>query len=148
MSFAAHLLRTRPAEYLLFSTWHMAREDIERLNAWLQSGHVGRVDAYIGEIFRGSYPTEYGALCQTVRIGGGRVATFRNHSKVFCIACAEEAFVIESSANINTNPRCENTVVTKSKELYLHHKHYFDEVRAFNANDFPTWTPYSPNPQD
>lgn len=141
MSFAAHLLATRTASYMLFSTWHLAKDDIEQLHAWLQSRKVEHADAYIGEIFRGSYPAEYGALCSTVRQHGGRVATFRNHSKVFCIACADERFVIESSANINTNPRCENTVLTKSADLYAHHKAYFDSVRGFNQSDFPTWTP-------
>lgn len=141
MSFAAHILRERPAQYMLFSTWHLARDDIERVNAWLASGHVATCDAYVGEIFRGSYPTEYGALCSTVRPYGGRVATFRNHSKVFCLACNNERFVIESSANLNTNPRCENTVVTKSAALYEHHKRFFDEVRAFNAQEFAAWTP-------
>jgi hypothetical protein len=142
MSFAAHLLRTRSASYMLFSTWHMAADDIERLNLWLQTGTVARCDAYIGEIFRNSYPREYGALCSTIRPCGGRVCTFRNHSKVFCIAAGDERFTIESSANINTNPRCENTVLTKSATLYAHHKRYFDEVHAFNAADFPQWTPH------
>jgi hypothetical protein len=142
ISFAAHLLRIRRARFMLFSTWHMASDDIERLNLWLHSGTVARCDAYIGEIFRNSYPKEYGALCSSIRSCKGRVCTFRNHSRVFCIAAGEERFVIESSANINTNPRCENTVITKSRSLYDHHKRYFDEVRAFNAAEWPQWTPH------
>lgn len=141
MSYAAHILRTRKAKFMLFSTWHLAKDDIEKMNEWLVNKQVTTCDAYIGEIFRGSYPTEYGALCSTIRAYDGRVATFRNHSKVFCIDCGDEQFVIESSANLNTNPRCENTVITKSKELFEHHKHFFDEVRAFNKQDFPEWKP-------
>lgn len=38
------------------------------------------------------------------------------------------AFVIESSANINTNPRTENTVVTIDEGLYRFHKDYFDGI--------------------
>jgi hypothetical protein len=141
MSYAAHILATRRATYMLMSTWHLAKDDIERLHAWLTDGTVAHCDAYIGEIFRNSYPTEYGALCSTLRPHGGRVATFRNHSKVFCIDCGAERFVVESSANVNTNPRCENTVLTKSADLYAHHKRYFDAVHAFNAAEFPGWTP-------
>ena len=142
LSFAAHVLATRKATYMLFSTWHLAKDDIERFHLRLTDGTVQRADAYVGEIFRNSYPTEYGALCSTMRAHGGRVATFRNHSKVFCIECPGEFFVIESSANINTNPRCENTVLTKSKPLYLHHKAYFDYVQPFNAKEFPEWMPH------
>lgn len=58
-----------------------------------------------------------------------------------CLSCGPERFTIQSSANVNTNPRCENTVLTNDATLYAHHKRYFDEIHAFNAHEFPGWTP-------
>lgn len=73
-------------------------------------------------------------------LGGGRVAIFRNHSKVFLCRAGARAWVIESSANINTNPRTENTVITSDLGLYEHHKAYFDSIKSF-ARDFDEWQP-------
>lgn len=140
LSFVAHILKTQRLDYVAFSTWCMAVADVDQLNAWIDEGRIGRLDAYVGEIFPGSYPREHGALCSTVRAAGGRVAVFRNHSKVFLLRSGDRAWVIESSANINTNPRTENTCITADFDLYLHHKRFFDSVRSF-ARDFDDWRP-------
>lgn len=72
--------------------------------------------------------------------GGGRVCVTRNHAKLFLCRRGALAWVVESSANINTNPRMENTVITADYGLYQHHKTYLDGLRSF-ARDFDRWTP-------
>ncbi len=140
MSFVAHLMRDRVIDYIAFSTWCMAVDDVLRLRRWHETGRLGRVDAYVGEIFPGSYAREHAALCELCELCGGRVAVFRNHSKVFLLRSGDRAWVVESSANINTNPRTEQTVITADMGLFLHHKGYFDEIRSFNR-DFDDWSP-------
>lgn len=140
LSFLAHLLTSTALDYVALSTWCMAVDDVEKLGLWLRNQRIGRLDAYVGEIFPGSYAKEHAALCETVRPGGGRVAIFRNHSKVFLCRAGSRAWVIESSANINTNPRTENTVITSDMALFEHHKAYFDSIKSF-ARDFDEWTP-------
>lgn len=143
LSFLAHLLASRKMRFVAFSTWCMALEDVKRIEAWLQCGAIGRVDAYVGEIFPGQYADAHEHLCKVVRPAGGRVCVFRNHSKVFLCESADDAehWVIESSANINTNPRAENTVITADAGLFHHHKAFFDAVRSF-GRDFDAWTPF------
>lgn len=140
LSFVAHIIKHHRLDYVAFSTWCMALDDVDQLNAWIEEDRIARLDAYVGEIFPGSYAREHGALCSTVRATSGRVAVFRNHSKVFLLRSGARAWVIESSANINTNPRTENTCITADFGLYEHHKRYFDSIRSFNR-DFDTWTP-------
>lgn len=140
LSYLAHLLKTQRMDYVMLSTWCMAREDVARLGAWLTDGSIGRMDAYVGEIFPNQYSDEHAALCETVRRGGGRVCVFRNHSKIYCCRAGARRWVIESSANINTNPRAENTIITADAGLYQHHLAYFNGVRSF-ARDFDAWTP-------
>lgn len=41
------------------------------------------------------------------------------------------AFGIETSANINTNPRTENGCLTIGKEIYEFYKEYFDKIISF-----------------
>jgi hypothetical protein len=140
LSYLAHLLKHRRMNHVALSTWCMAMEDVRRIDAWLQDGTIGRLDAYVGEIFPGQYADEHAALCKAVRPAGGRVCVFRNHSKLYMCRSGADAWVIESSANINTNPRTENTTITADVEIYRHHLAYFDGVRSFNR-DFDDWTP-------
>ena len=108
--------------------------------ARLAEGKIQRLDAYVGEIFPNQYADEYAALCEIVRPAGGRVCTFKNHSKVFACCADDYALVIESSANINTNPRCENTVLTADRDLFEFQKEFFDGIKSFNRN-FDQWAP-------
>lgn len=141
LSFLKHILRQQPIEYLTFSTWCMALQDIEEMERYIQLGRIARMDSYVGEIFKGSYGNEYRQLCSLHERHGGRVAIFRNHAKVFCGFGERFDFAIESSANINTNPRTEQTVVTIDTGLALFYKKFFDGIVSFERN-FDGWKPY------
>ena len=140
LSYLAHLLKTTRMDYVALSTWCMAMEDIKQLAAWLADGTITRLDAYVGEIFPNQYSAEHAALSAIVRPAGGRVCVFRNHSKIFLCRARHRGWVIESSANINTNPRTENTTITADAALYRHHLAYFNGVRSFERH-FDDWTP-------
>lgn len=58
----------------------------------------------------------------------------RNHSKVMVLFGEKFDAVIESSANVNTNPRIENTVITVDSELALWYKNFFDGIKSFERN--------------
>lgn len=64
-----------------------------------------------------------------IETGCGRVVSFKNHSKIFAGVGEKFAFVIESSANINTNPRTEQGVITISRDLFEFYKQYFDGIK-------------------
>ena len=67
---------------------------------------------------------------------------FRNHSKVMVIHGERFDCLIESSANINTNPRAENTVVTVDRELVRAYAQLFAEIKSF-ARDYDDIAPYT-----
>jgi hypothetical protein len=140
LSYLAHALKNTAFDHVLFSTWCMAMDDVIHLGKWVTEGKIGRLEAYVGEIFPNQYAAEYEALCNIVRPTGGRVCTFKNHSKIYACKTDDYALVIESSANINTNPRCENTVLTADETLYDFQKEFFDSIKSFNRN-FDGWTP-------
>ena len=133
-SFFKLVLRQQPIQYAAISTWCMAGEDVSDLRKWHAKGMVGRVDFFVGEIFKGSYPDVYGAVLEFIDECGGRLVTFRNHSKVMAIEGERFDCLIESSANINTNPRSENTVVTVDRELVAEYIQLFSEIVPFNTN--------------
>lgn len=132
MSYFKHVLHQQRILYLALSTWCMAGEDIEDLREWHHRGMLGRVDFYLGEIFQGSYPEVYAETCDFVEECGGRLCIFRNHSKVMAIVGEKFDCLIESSANVNTNPRCENTVLTVDKTLVADYVEMFNGIESFN----------------
>lgn len=130
LSFLKTVLRQQDIDYLLFSTWCMAAEDIRQIDEWISEGRIRRMDAYVGEIFPTTYKVEWAMLKDMMqRHGCGRLVAFRNHSKIFA-GYGRFPFVIESSANINTNPRTENACITIDKGLFEFMKEYFDGINS------------------
>ena len=144
LSYLAHLLAAMPAAHVIVSTWCMSLDDVQHLAAWLDAGRIGRLDVYVGEIFPSQYAPAYDELCRVLRAhpGGGRCAVFRNHAKVVVFANpARRYFVtVESSANLNTNPRNEQTALTRSRPLADFYRRFFDGVRSLQRN-FDDWAP-------
>ncbi len=131
LSYLKIILRQQDLEYCLFSTWCMASEDIYQFEDWLKTGKIKRLDAYVGEIFPNSYRLEYKMLRPLIESYGGRVAVFRNHAKIFAGYGDKFYFGIETSANINTNPRTENACITIDRALFEFYREYFDGIISF-----------------
>lgn len=131
LSYLKLVLRQQDLNYCLFSTWCMASEDIYQFRDWIELGKIKKLDAYVGEIFPGSYKLEYKLLKKIVEGNGGRVAVFKNHSKIFAGTGGRFSFGIETSANINTNPRTENACITIDDGIYHFYKTYFDAIISF-----------------
>ena len=128
--------------YLLLSTFSMAITDAETLLRWQSQGLIGRIDLYLGEIFDSKFVEVYNTLKGAAAFRGGRVAVFRNHSKVMAGFGERFDFAVEGSANLNSNPRCEQTVITLDTGLARFYKEeIFDNIRSFNK-DFDDWKPY------
>ena len=131
----AVMRRVSHLDHLLFSTWCMADEDVLQFRDWLKSGKIRRLDAYVGEIFPGSYAGVYELLVNVFdEFDCGRICVFRNHSKIYAGTGPEFSFGIETSANINTNPRTENGCITIGGGIYEFYKSFFDGIESFDKN--------------
>jgi hypothetical protein len=145
LTFLRHVVRQQHLAFCLVSSWCYGVEDVTEMGSWIERGAVDRFDFYCGEIAKASY-----ALCATelgdiARRGGGRLGVFRNHSKVMCFYGDRFDGVITSSANVNTNPRTENTVITCVTEIADFYKAFFDDIHPFNHKDFEEFKPWTRN---
>lgn len=138
------IARQQTINYCTISTWCMDKADVDELEHLLNTGRVKRIDFYVGEIFKGTYSDVWIKLIDMLDRHGGRAAIFRNHSKVMAGFGDQFDFAIESSANINTNPSTENTVITIDPVLAKFYKDFFDGIKSFD-NTFPDWKPYEPS---
>jgi hypothetical protein len=131
LSFLKIILRQQKIEHCLFSTWVMAADDILQIEEWLEKGLIKTIDAYMGEVFPNGYKHEYKKLKEVIKKYGGTVKVFRNHSKIFAGIGDKWSFGIQTSANINTNPRTENACITIDNEIYNFYKNYFEGINSF-----------------
>lgn len=132
-SYVKHLMRAERFETMTLSTWCLAGEDLDDMEEWLESGKLRHIWLVVGEIFRSSYPEVY---AEAHRINDRLpldVKVFRNHAKV-CILNGERSAVIESSANVNTNPRAEQTCITFDDGLARFYQDFYDGIQTFDKS--------------
>ena len=136
LSYLKIVLNQQNLEHCIFSTWCMAAEDILQFDEWLKSGRIKKLDAYVGEIFPNSYKMEYKQLTEMFdRYKCGRIAVFKNHSKIFAGYGDKFYFGIQTSANINTNPRTENGCITIDEKIYHFYNDYFKGIISFDKTN-------------
>ncbi len=70
------------------------------------------------------------------------MCVFRNHAKIFAGTGSKFEFSVESSANINTNPRTENATISISNEMFHFYKDFFDGIKSFDRtfDEWEKWT--------
>ena len=111
----------------------MASEDVYQFQDWLKSGQ----DKKGRRICRGNLPWNVQArvcLAETRLIEGhgGRVAGVSRTTQRYLQDMATNSISgIETSANINTNPRTENGCITIDKEIYFYKEYPFDGIVSF-----------------
>ena len=131
------LLHIKRIKRLLISTWVISSEDVLQLDEYLRGGVIENLEVYVGEIYPSQYKVEWQMLRETMaKHNQERLCYFANHAKVMAVEAADGGkYVIESSANLNTNPRNENCIITKSDELCDFYFDYYKDIRSYNYEE-------------
>lgn len=129
------VLNQHTLDYVLLSTWCMGAEDLLQVQQWYQEKKIKRVDMFLGEIFPSSYKIEWKMVQDFYKENpeAGRAVIFRNHSKIYAGCNESEGFYfgIQTSANINTNPRTEQGSITVDFGIFEFYREYFEGIRSF-----------------
>ena len=139
LSYLAHLVKATTFDAVLISTWCLAMPDVDLVLHWITTGRVGRCDFYGGEILPGTYPDETDKLDRAQAEGRPVSLTIaRNHAKVMLAHNAEDDLYIsiESSANVNTNPRIEQTCITRDRDLWEFYREFFTGLKSVHKNPY------------
>ena len=137
LSYLRHILAGVPhLDHVLMSTWCIAKNDLTEIGAWLDAGRIEQFDLYAGEIFPGSYGDEYEQMLNICEAYGARLIVAKNHSKVTLAHNAAETYyiTIESSANVNTNPRIEQSAIHCSRELHAFYMDFFSGIQSIDKH--------------
>ena len=133
LSYLAHFIKHADYfDYVAISTWCMGAADLDQIEGWIESGRIENLALYVGEIFPSQYGDEYARAVELSERYGFRLVVARNHSKVMLAAGKGRYLVMESSANVNTNPRIEQTAIHASRELFEFYRDFFDGLRTID----------------
>lgn len=133
LSYLKIIMNQHDLDHLIVSTWCMSQRDAEDISTLVLDGRIKAMDFFVGEIMPSGDKAAWRVLKELYEDNPnlGKLIAFRNHAKIFAGYNGEEQFYfgLQSSANINTNPRCEQACLTTDKELYEFYKDYFDKIR-------------------
>lgn len=134
LSFLIRIAAQTPIESLLISTWCMAMPDVQWITDQLDAGRIGHIDFVIGEIFPAQYPDEHLAIAALAQTGRATLKIARNHAKIMAGDSPDGTlhFAIESSANVNTNPRIEQTAIHMSRKLHDYYRDFFAGIKTID----------------
>lgn len=123
-------------DHVLMSTWCIAKADLEEIATWLDTGRIDHFELYAGEIFPNQYGDEYEQMQRICQTYGARMVIAKNHSKVTLCASHADGYclAIESSANVNTNPRIEQTAVHCSAALHAFYLEFFHGIKSIDRH--------------
>ena len=122
---------------LHIATWRINADDLSHIEHWIDAGQVEAFHLLTDLRFARLAPTEYAHAMRLVDLYPPSSLTLcLNHSKVTLLANAETDtwLVIESSANVNTNRRLEQTAIHHSRELHDFYAAAYAAIRQRRAH--------------
>ena len=134
MSYMTFFMINYCFDEVLISTWVIADSDIDNLIDLMKNGRIKKLKLCLGEIYPGTYPAEYSRLLRMRNDFDFEMVVARNHSKIMLMGGGMSGMdlVIESSANVNTNPRMEQTAIHNDKGLYDFYAEFFAGVKSID----------------
>lgn len=144
LSFMKAIMRQQNVKKAIVSTWCVDMNDILQLKKWVDEGRIGMLHLFLGEIYTtGRHGIEIHHFRKTFEgYDNVKVVVARNHSKVMCGRGEKFDFLIQTSANINTNPRIESTCViipnsSQEEDMFAFYEAFFktvNNIRRYAGN--------------
>lgn len=118
---------------LTATTLRVGKKEIESLNALKVSGRLDEAQFLIGSFMRkdsaqGLSYGYYQIFKQICQRHGWKFAVAQNHSKVLLFDTDQGKYVLETSSNLNENPKMEQFSFEKSDALYDFYFAVFDRL--------------------
>ena len=119
---------------LFASTLRVGVRQAQMLDGLRNDGRLDKVDLLVGGAMKDNceHNRGYGYLEQITYIfqtNGWTVSMYNNHSKVMLFDTDAGKFVIESSSNLNENPKVEQFRLEKSAELFDFYNSFFSTLK-------------------
>lgn len=118
-------------EDLFVSSLVVGKKHIIELDKMYKNNKLNNCNFVVGTIFKQSNSKDYGYFDIFKKICNKNNWNYKqvnNHSKIILMKTKDNYYVLETSSNLNENPKIEQFSFENSKELYSFYKKFFDEV--------------------
>lgn len=132
-SYLKLMLKHTTCDHLIVSTWHAEEQDFTMMHRWMEQGRIKRLDVYLGRLYcygsgRRFNIRRYREIMADMP--AYTVKVFRNHSKVIAGTGPDFSFVIQGSANMNTNVNAENVCIIIDDAAFAFYRDFFKEIKS------------------
>lgn len=132
ISFIRYVAEHTHINHLYASTLRVGRKHLECLDVMHRQGMLGGCTLIVGSIMKqdSEYVKKYkyyDDLTEVCEKNGWEVIVEQNHSKVILFDTEDGYFVLETSSNLNENPKREQFSFEKSEELFNFYLQIFQE---------------------
>lgn len=134
------LIKTTGPASLDISTWTAAKTDVTTVCQWLRTGGLTSSRWLVDLTFQRRTP-ELATLIREL-FGREAIRVAQNHCKFAILRNEEWAVVVQTSMNLNFNPRFENFTVAHDEELAGFYGEIFDEIWEKQSRSIASNRPY------
>ena len=130
ISLIAHIAQSEKIESLFVSTFRVGVRQFEVLMDLRRKGRLESV-SIITSGLQGENQKNYDYLTPVLdgcKKNGWRICELNNHSKVILAKTKNGHYVIETSSNLNENPKIEQFIVENDEGLFNWYKDFFEAV--------------------
>lgn len=135
-----HLIGITGPASIVISTWTAANADVSTVLDFVDSGELVSARWLVDLTFQRRTPELASRIRQVFGRDSIRVA--KNHAKFALITNADWKIMIQTSMNLNFNPRFENFSVAHDPELHDFHQTIIDELWDSQSTSLADQKPY------
>jgi len=111
-----------------FSTWTMNRGNVLDLLGLYDAGRLTSLTMLTGLYFKRRESSVYATLLEGIQERGQRYLAFLNHTKLILLQAGEAYITVEGSANLTSNPRLEQYVISNDQSLLEFHTEWIEAL--------------------
>ena len=130
VNFIDFIAKREHVEKMLIATLRVGDTEIKHIGELCDKGLIDSVDFVVSKTFaRVDKKYKYfNFLKETAQPRNWKIAVVNNHSKVILFKTKENYYVLETSANLNTNVKLEQFSLICSKELWEFYNDFYGEI--------------------
>ena len=108
------------------ATWTTNNINSKQLMELFDYGKIGAITFVVGRYFQSREQAVYNYLCSNLLQRKQTLIVGEHHLKVLLLHRENNYIVIESSANLTSNPRTEQFTYSNDKDLYCFYRNWFE----------------------
>ena len=136
--FISYIANITKINELHVSTLRVGKKELQMLDVLRKAGKLGKCNFVIGSLMANDskainaygYYSNFRGVCEK---NGWSYVSAHNHSKILLFDTDVGKFVIETSSNLNENPKFEQFSFERSDELYEFYLGFFDDIKKSAA---------------